>query len=143
MSDDENEFVMEAEFGAHLRTSIGNITMNTFKNTKFKNKNPLEQFYTLVDAGFEKMKEEEIPFISYDTKDDIIDSISKLDKPYYKNPIAFILGYYASNYGKNITNESIQQVFDYLQRVNEIPEDIFKISKHDIVRYARLWTKLK
>lgn len=145
MSDDENDFIFEAEFGAHLRTTAGNIMLNTLKNVKFKDKNPIEQFYTIVDAGFEKLKEEEIPFISYDTKEDIIDSINKLDKPYYKNPIAFILGYYASNYGKNISVDSVNIVFNHLDTINNISKefDVFKISKHDIIRYARLWLKLK
>lgn len=54
----------------------------------------------------------------------------------YKNPLAFVLGYLASNRGKNMTDKSVNKAFNKL--------DLFGsdkgIEKPDVIRYARLLT---
>jgi hypothetical protein len=135
---------MEAEFGAHLRTTQGDIYINTLKNIKFKDKNSTDQFYTLVDAAFNLMLQNEIGFISDSDYKFIIDKIQTIDKPGYKNPVAYILGYYASNGGNNMSEKNIGMVFDSLKNINSLSIEypIFKISKPDVIRYARFWLYL-
>ena len=142
MSDEENE--MEAEFGAHLRTTQGDVFVNVLKNIKFKDKNSTEQFYTLVDAAFNIMIQNDIDFVSDVDKQVIIDYIQKLDKPGYKNPVGYILGYYASNGGYSITEKNVDKIFNVLNRINSLSIEfpIFKISKPDVIRYGRMWLNL-
>jgi len=135
---------MEAEFGAHLRTTQGDIFINTLKNIKFKDKNSTEQFYTLVDAAFNLMLQNEIDFISNIDYQFIIDNIQKIDKPGYKSPVGYILGYYVSSGGKYITEKNIEIVFNSLRVINAMSLEypIFKISKPDVIRYGRFWLQL-
>jgi len=139
---EENE--MEAEFGAHLRATQGDLFVNTLKNIRFKDKNSTEQFYTLVDAAFNIMLQNEIGFISDVDYKVIIDNIQKIDKPGYKNPVGYIIGYYVSNGGHNITDKTVQNIFNSLKKINSLSTEypIFKISKPDIIRYGRLWLNL-
>ena len=138
------EMEMKAEFGAHLRTTQGDLFLNTLKNIKFKDKNSTEQFYTLVDAAFNLMIQNEIDFISDVDKQSIIDNIQKIDKPGYKSPVGYILGYYASNGGYSIAEKNIEKVFNSLKSINALSVEypIFKIAKQDVIRYARLWLYL-
>ena len=142
MSDDE--MGMEAEFGAHLRTTQGDLFVNTLKNIKFKDKNSTEQFYTLVDAAFNLMLQNEIDFISSSDYQVIIDNIQKIDKPGYKSPVGYILGYYVSSGGRHITEKNIEIVFNSLRALNAMSLEypIFKISKPDVIRYGRFWLQL-
>jgi hypothetical protein len=142
MSDDE--MGMEAEFGAHLRTTQGDLFVNTLKNIKFKDKNSTEQFYTLVDAAFNLMLQNEIDFISSSDYQFIIDNIQKIDKPGYKSPVGYILGYYVSSGGYHITEKNIEIVFNSLRALNAMSLEypIFKISKPDVIRYGRFWLQL-
>ncbi len=142
MGDEDNE--MEAEFGAHLRTTQGDLFVNTLKNIKFKDKNSTEQFYTLVDAAFNLMVQNEIDFVSDVDKQVIIDNIQKIDKPGYKNPVCYILGYYVSSGGFSIKEKNVEIVFNSLKRINSMGVEypIFKISKPDIIRYGRFWLYL-
>ena len=132
------DYEMEAEFDAHLRTTKGDILINTLRNIKFKDKDPLDQFYTIVNAVFNKLIELDISYVSEVDRQSIIDAIVKIDKPWYKNATAYILGYYASNFSRMDT------VFDSLPTVTSLMYiyPIFKISKMDVIRYARFWKVL-
>jgi hypothetical protein len=139
---EDNE--MEAEFGAHLRTTQGDLFLNTLKNIKFKDRNSTEQFYTLVDAAFNLMLQNDVDFISDIDKQTIIDNIQKINKIGYKSPVGYILGYYASSGGSNINEKNVTIVFNSIKKINSLASQypIFKISKPDIIRYARFWITL-
>jgi hypothetical protein len=143
-NDYENEFNMEAEVNAHLRTSPGDILTNTLRIFKFKDKNLDEQFITLVDAAYEKLREHNFLFINNYAKEQILNGVDKLNKPGYKNAVAFILGFFASNYGSNLTEENVQSIFNILPAINKLSNEfpIFKVNKADVIRYARLWKNL-
>jgi hypothetical protein len=141
MSDDENEQVMESEYDAKNRTSSGDPLINALRSVRFKDKNPTEQFYELVNAVFYKLKESGISFISDLHFQDIIDGVAKINKPEYKNSTAYILGYYASGFGNGISDDNMNAVFRVLPQVNTLANEypICRISKPDIIRYARMW----
>ena len=138
------ETEMEAEFGAHLRTTQGDLYVNTLRNIKFKDKNSTDQFYTLVDAAFNLMIQNEIDFVSDVDKQVVIDNIQKIDKPGYKSPVGYILGYYASGGGYSISEKNIEKIFNSLKNINSLSIEypIFKITKPDVIRYARFWLYL-
>lgn len=145
---DEQEFNIVDEFGANLRTSSGDILMNTLNSYKYKDLNPEEQFYVLTDAVFNKLIDLELEFINESDKEYILSKISKIDKPGYKNVPSYILGFYLYKivHGKSKKQSlMIKQIFDSLPRVNSLSDvyPIFKINKQDIIRYSRLWINLE
>ena len=146
MEEDYN-IEMQAEFNAGERTSSDNMLLSVLRNIKFKDMNSTEQFYTIVNASFNEMKNLGIPFIN-DERDleNIIEKIYKLDKPGYKNGPCYILGYYASNNGNSINKNNIDIIFEYLPAINNLSSKyhvpIFNIKKQDVLRYARLWQKI-
>lgn len=141
----EEDYNMESEINAHLRTAPGDVFINVLRGIKFKDKNSTEQFYTLVDAVFGKLLEKEIYFINEYTRTDIIDTIAKINKPGYKNAVAYILGYYTLDETGHINKNGVDMVFKELPSINLLSNDspIFKVNKMDIIRYGRLWEKLK
>ena len=146
MEDYEEEgYNMESEVNAHLRTTPGDVFMNVLRSIKFKDKNSTEQFYTLVDAVLFKLMEKEIYFITEFSRKDIMDSIGKLDKPSYKNPTAYILGYFTLDSTKHVHKDNLDMIFKYLPIINSLSSEspIFKVNKMDIIRYGRLWENLK
>ena len=145
MDYDEDQYHMESEINAHLRTAPGDVYINVLRSIKFKDKNSTEQFYTLVDAVFGTLLEKEIYFITEYTRTEIIDSISKLNKPGYKNSVAYILGYYTLDDTGHINKDNVDMVFKQLQIISLLANDspIFKVNKMDIIRYGRLWEKIK
>jgi len=144
MDYDEEHYNMEAEINAHLRTTPGDVFINVLRTIKFKDKNSTEQFYTLVDAVFGKLLEKEIYFVTNYTRNHIIDSINKVNKPGYKNPVAYVLGYYTLDETGHINKNNVDMVFKQLPHITSLSNEspIFKINKMDIIRYGRLWEKL-
>lgn len=146
---DEQDFNMVDEFGANLRTSTGDILMNTLNNFKYKDLDPEEQFYVLTDAVFNKLIDLELGYINNSQKDYILSKISEIDKPGYKNSPSFIIGLYLyisiSEKSKKKQMGMVKQIFDSLPQINSLSDvyPIFKINKQDIIRYSRLWQKLE
>lgn len=145
--EEDNIIEMRSEINASERTSSDNILLSTLRNIKFKDMNSTEQFYTIVNASFNELKNLGIPFISEEINlEIIIEKIYKLDKPGYKNGPSFILGYYASNNGTSMNKNNIDIIFDYLPAINNLSDKyhvpIFNIKKQDVLRYARLWLKI-
>jgi hypothetical protein len=79
-----------------------------------------------------------------DDLDILLNSMSKLNKPQYKNATAYILGYIASGGGRNITKEKIKKALGLI-RFNK--KDIYTVQDKSIdcaavIRYARLWQNI-
>ena len=143
MSDDETEYVQEFgdDPGAYDRTTSGNMILNSMRNMKFKDMNSTEQLYKVVNATFMELSNMNISFIHMNDLTEILDSIYTLNNPGYKNAPAYILGYYASNAGNEVTKKSVDLVFRYLPEIANLASKYpnFSIKKHDVIRYARLW----
>jgi len=77
------------------------------------------------------------------TQDDISfmkQKLSGVDNVGLKNPTAYVLGYLATNKGKTkaLKKEIVTMVFKrYMNSIEDV-----SVKEPDIVRYARLWTKL-
>jgi len=68
----------------------------------------------------------------------LIETATYLEVVKHKNPTAYILGYMATNGGKQLTKERLDYV---VQRVLPHVED-YSVMPPDIIRYARLWQNL-
>ena len=146
MSDDESENVQQFgdEQNVYDRVTQGNMVLNSMRNMKFKDMNSTEQFYKVVNATFMELLNMNTGFIHIDDLSDILENIYTLDRPGYKNAPSYILGYYASKGGTEITKKSVDLIFKNLNQVTMISTSYpnFSIKKQDVIRYARLWLSI-
>lgn len=140
---DEN--MMENDFEAKDRTTRGDLLMNSLRNLKFRDQNKVDQFTTVVDAVFNKILELETGILREEYREAIMNNISKLKQPYYKNAPSYVLGYCAIKDGNVISDIKIRAIFEELPSIVgrlSAEYSVFKIKEQDIVRYARLWQTL-
>ena len=65
--------------------------------------------------------------------------LNKLEYIHFKNPSAYILGYIASESGRNILESRVNYCFTKVLPLVELDAGL---QRPDIIRYARLWTNL-
>lgn len=130
--DEEDDFQLEAK--AYERLG-GAVLLSQLTGKKKGVEDPIERFSVQVDAISRKLKE-----YGNITESDIVmmlDKANNLKNIEHKNPTAYILGFIASEKGKNITKKSADFVFK-----NVLPYAGENIEKEDVIRYARLWLNL-
>ena len=113
------------------------IDMIGMDKKKPSQKTPLERFIESVNAITLQILNEKKMLSQGDLKI-ILETITSLNTPEYKNPTGYVLGYMASNGGFNMVGEKIFDLFDLL----EFLEDK-SVKPEDVIRYARLWLKIK
>ena len=138
----EDDYGMEDEFGAHERAAgfmhyllpevlMGGRLEKIQKKLKRMQASEDEKFAEVVWIYLNKYKD-------YFTKEDwtkILDSIAKVEDIEYKNPCAYIFGYYVIQ-GNRIDKKNLDKIFKLIR-----DEDIEIVSPPDIIRYARFWIK--
>lgn len=101
---------------------------------------PVERFKSQVNGiarnlnGYETIRGISLNDVTY-----LLDMVRNLPKPEHKNAACYVLGYIATNGGRNI---SVPQVTYVFQKVLPYIDSSKKVKKPDIVRYARLWMDL-
>ena len=83
------------------------------------------------------LKNEDIFKISKDIRNKLCEKANTLDKVKYLNPMAFILGYLATNGGTVMDKKTILHILNNLELINDET-----ITKPDIIRYSRYWMKI-
>uniref|UniRef100_A0A6C0CZN2 Uncharacterized protein n=1 Tax=viral metagenome TaxID=1070528 RepID=A0A6C0CZN2_9ZZZZ len=142
--DRDEEYTDEVEYRPSVkdveRVSRGNILDNIVTD-KF-DRNPYTDFVVRVNAisldlnSFDnftnKLKDSDIK--------EMIEYAANIHNIQYKNPTAYILGYIATNGGKNIDKKKV----DYLiKNVLDITMDRSSVTPPDIIRYSRFWLNFK
>lgn len=100
---------------------------------------PLEHFVTVLDARARELSR--YPRVGIDETQirTMREHARKLPYPGYKNVSAFILGYLASKGGRSVEKDRFDGVMD---RVYPHIDDVQAITPEDVLRYARMWTRL-
>ena len=104
-------------------------------------KNPQERFRIIVAGVANRINDvmKEKPF-SRDDFTRMVDKVAVTPFIQYKNPSAFVLGYYATRGGReNMTAALFQKALAMLDVVNESKEIA---SPPDIIRYATFWREV-
>jgi hypothetical protein len=133
MFGDERNVYERVGMRGDINVDIDMIGMEKKKSQK----TPLERFIESVNAITLQIINEKNMLSQGDLKI-ILETITSLNKPEYKNPTGYVLGYMASNGGFNMVGEKIFDIFDLL----EFLEDK-SVKPEDVIRYARLWLKIK
>ena len=127
----------QQERGARGRSTMtGRGSENISKSTR--NATPEDRFKTIVNAKCMKLKS----YLKLTDTDisKILSSIQKVSNPQYKNPLAYILGYYVLSYG-NISESKFKTVKDLLEDQTFLTMDD-SVMPADVIRYATLWQSL-
>jgi hypothetical protein len=151
MSDDENDDIeMKGSYNDRERTSNIGPDLETYImdlggsiSTKLF-KSDIERFVIDIDSITRELIENNI--LSSGNLKILLDNMINLDKPQYKNATAYILGYIASDGGREITEKSyknaLQLTVKRKGKNNYIMSDT-SVQSPDIIRYAVLWTNIK
>jgi len=149
MSDDDNNDIdMQTTFDDLQRVGAGNYQdLDNYIDAIGGKQNKLfrSDIEIFVHSVYNVAKELIDNNILYtDDLDILLNSMSKLNKPQYKNATAYILGYIASGGGRNITKEKIKKALGLI-RFNK--KDIYTVQDKSIdcaavIRYARLWQNI-
>lgn len=94
-------------------------------------------FKETVNAIAQQLREDRIK-LSGNDMEQLIDRIDSLKEPQYKNATAYVLGYIASDGGREINRKNLNNVFKtILKTVSDK-----SVKEEDVLRYARLWYNL-
>lgn len=127
------------EFGAYLRAGRGD-TGCLDADGKFNKtiQDPILKFKCYVDIISKKLISDGIEIGESDIEI-MISMVDSLQYVSFKNPSAYIAGYIASGAGRNISETSVNYCFTKVLPLIQLDGGV---QRPDIIRYARLWTKL-
>lgn len=142
MNFEDEEYGLQSEATAYTRVGVGGkmselLTGLETAETKIdKDTSPEDRFIYAVNAIARRMMEEHIANITNKDIDNILDKSRYVTELKYKNPLAYILGYIATNGGQNIEAKQVKYVIkDILPKLGKDSG----VEPPDVIRYARYW----
>ena len=141
--DEDNNIGFEDTFKDIERTGMRGIDIDVYLN-EFSLKqqklfrSDIESFIINTNSIAREMIENNI--LNNNDLENILENIKNLDKPNLKNPSAYILGYIASDGGRNLDVENYKKALNIIKRKKtKYSLEDTSILQPDIVRYARIW----
>lgn len=110
------------------------------KRTSKAIEDPVHRFEIYIDAISRKLEADGVYEISQTDINNMIAVTSNIPNIQYKNATAFILGYLASNGGKELEKDRVNEIFEGIE--NRIVKEA-GVYEADVIRYARLWQTLR
>jgi hypothetical protein len=140
MDDDDyiDEPVFQQSINAFAQAGFAPLGLGTLDvlgmNKKFDAKG---HFKETVNAIAQQLREDRIKLSGNDLEQ-LIETVDILNEPQYKNPTAYLLGYIASEGGRDINKKNVNNVFkNVLKSVSDK-----SVKEEDVLRYTRLWYNL-
>jgi hypothetical protein len=141
--DEDNNIGFEDSFKDVERTGMRGIDIDVYlnefslKQTKLF-RSDIESFIINTNSIAREMVDNNI--LNNNDLENILENIKNLDKPNLKNPSAYILGYIASNGGRNLDIENYKKALNIIKRKKtKYSLEDTSVLQPDIVRYARIW----
>lgn len=143
--EEEDDYIDEPQFGQSIHAfkqaglaplGLGTQDVGSYFGIakKFDAKG---HFKETVNAIAQQLREDGFR-LSNDDIIQLIETVDQLDNPQFKNPTAYLLGYIASNGGRDINKKSVNHVFtNLLKTVSDKT-----VKQEDVIRYTRLWYNL-
>jgi hypothetical protein len=129
--DAKNTFA--AERGAYERTRVGGRAEYSEEEKRLLLRDPRERFLYQLELVMKPLIRSGI--LGQSDLDKIDTFVQKIPHFQTKNPPTFILGYIASQAGKKITEESLNEAIDLIGKFDSSNN----INDVDIIRYGRLF----
>lgn len=139
---EEQEY--EAESNAYDRVGPGGkmseLLQSTSGDQKLSNPNMSQEdrFIILVDAAARDLNQRGIAAITDSDIETIRNSTQKITGLKYKNYLAYILGYLASDGGKDLKPKIVKNVIENILPKLNGEAGVYPA---DVIRYARFWNK--
>lgn len=146
--DDEPEF--SAERSAFERISRGSKLAEISEHIEGKTKTREQRFYENIDKTCRRMMDVNMSEMSENDINNILEiAKTKLSGTSFKNAIAYVYGYIASQGGRELDPEYVRKIifgkkYEDIE-VKKLRDLLFKeggIKPPDVVKYARLWRSL-
>ena len=139
-NDDDYFTELRPEFDAYNRVGLQGTLFNEFVDANGKLDrgllSPLQIFQIYIDSIARKLKSEDTD-ISNENIEEMIEKSTKLKYIKHKNPSGYVLGYIASNAGRDINKKSFNNAISKLTFIDDT-----SLLEPDVLRYARLWLNL-
>lgn len=140
MSDDdyfEEEEQLYVPEGNFWERAGGGAVAPISKSTK--GASPEDKFKTIVNSKFLSLRQH----LKLNDKDleIVINGIQNLNKPQFKNPLAYVLGFYV-NTGRVINKERFKIAVKLIEDKDFMTQEDY-VTSPDIIRYAILWNTLR
>lgn len=131
----ENEYNVYERVGGYLQTDVLGELGTT--ETAVDLRDPVQRFTQFTKTVAQEMITQGIinlkkPDIRY-----ILDQIPDIPNPKYKNPTAFVLGFWVTRRDGTIDKERVKKLLPYLSSLT------YPVKDFDVIRYANLWVGTK
>jgi len=132
MDEDDNDF--ENEYNVFERTEYleHDYLAETDDETPVTDTELVQRFYIFIDAVMRNLNELKIIKVTQADIKEVLRRSRLLTAPKFKNPTAYVLGYWVSQNGT-----FDRKRFDNVVKL--IDELIYPVKPYDIIRYTNLW----
>lgn len=140
--DEKDDFQME--IGAYERVGHGGKLNELLIGTNYGDKpsheviSPEDRFLIYVDANARRFNTDHIVEITDNDINTMLEKSKLIPEVKYKNPIAYILGYLASNGGSELKHDRVMYI---IRRILPKLDGEGGVMAPDVIRYARYWVK--
>lgn len=143
--EDDDDYIDEPQFGqsihAFKQAGLAPLGLGTQDVGEYfgiaKKFDAKGHFKETVNAIAQQLREDGFR-LSNDDIVQLIETVEQLENPQYKNPTAYLLGYIASNGGRDINKKTVNHVFNNLLKTVTDKS----VKQEDVLRYSRLWYNL-
>lgn len=131
----ENEYNVYERVGGYLQTDVLGELGTTEADVDLRD--PVQRFTQFTKTVAQEMVTQGIinlkrPDIRY-----ILDQIPDIPNPKYKNPTAFVLGFWVTRRNGTIDKERVKKLLPHLASLT------YPVKDFDVIRYANLWIDTK
>jgi hypothetical protein len=147
MEDDEDTIKLQSTFKDLERSNVRGIDIQIYIDMLDNRRNKaflsdIENFVINVNNIGKELVDNNI--LINDDLEILLNSIAKINKPQHKNATAYILGYIATDKGRELTIDNFKKAFNLIKKSKKYKYtmDDTSVQTPDIIRYARLWLKL-
>jgi hypothetical protein len=126
----ENEYNVYERVGGY-RGDILDELGTTEENVDIRD--PLQRFINFTKIMANTMNTQGIIHLRRHEINYIVDQIQYIKEPQYKNPTAFVLGFWVTNRDGTINKDKVNNIAGSLSLLP------YPIRNYDIIRYANLW----
>ena len=149
----EEEPEMVAEMGAFERAGGASILGTRISASELKGKkmediakhlsrismSPQERLKIYVDALSRKLSDDGVVKIGEAEIVEMLSYVDSLKKPAFVNPIGFIMGYLASDGGRDLRVAQVKKIMGAVKRL----DGEGGMTEPDVLRYSVMWEKLR
>ena len=145
--EEEDTIRLESTFKDFERANVRGIDIQNYIDMLDTRRNKaflsdIENFVINVNNIGKEMVDNNI--LINDDIEILLNNIIKLDKPQYKNATAYILGYIATDRGRELSQENFKKAYNLTKKTKKYKYTVedTSVQSPDIVRYGRLWLQL-